>query len=376
MILRNLVTHLRKVFRESTALEWDRVGLQIGDLDSEIERIMVTLDIDDEVLEEAIRKKAHLIISHHPLIFNPIKNLTDTGPVQKKVLRLVRENIAVYSAHTNYDIMPGGLNDLIAEKMGLKDNVPIDPASCSWYKFVVFVPPEAKEKVREAICAAGGGRYGNYACCTFNIRGTGTFRPLEGASPYKGKIGDLSYVEEIRMECIVSEEELQDLIYSVIEAHPYEEVAYDVYPLETKFDDTGTGRIGNVTGTVTVEEFLKNLKILFGLDTVAWISSKKEASLNGKIEKVAVINGSANSLTRALALLECDLVVVGEISYHNALEISETGKTVVMIGHGTSEKWAPSGMCSILEHYFKVNGIDIEILKNMEGFTPWRYYIG
>ncbi|MBN2072679.1 MAG: Nif3-like dinuclear metal center hexameric protein [Actinobacteria bacterium] len=376
MILRNLITHLKKVFRESIALKWDRVGLQIGDLDSGIERIMVTLDIDDEVLEEAIRKKAHLIISHHPLIFDPINNLTDTGPVQKKVLRLVRENIAVYSAHTNYDIMPGGLNDLIVEKMGLKDNVPIDPASCSWCKFVVFVPPEAGEKVREAICGAGGGRYGKYDCCTFNLKGFGTFRPLEGASPHKGKIGNLSHAEEVRIECIVNPEDLQDLIDSVIKVHPYEEVAYDIYPLETKFEGTGTGRIGKVTGIMTVEEFLKNLKNLFGLDAVAWISQKKEDSLKNAVKKVAVVNGSANSLTIMLASLDCDLVVVGEIGYHSALEISESGKTVVMIGHGTSEKWAPSGMCNILEHYFKENEIDIEILKNIAGFTPWRYYIG
>ncbi|MGM0366757.1 MAG: Nif3-like dinuclear metal center hexameric protein [Actinomycetota bacterium] len=373
MILRELEDRLDKLFLKSRAMSWDNAGLQLGRLERDIKKIHITLDISGDVVDKAIADGTDLIISHHPLIFNLLKKITSGNWKEKLVLSLAENNIAVYAAHTNYDICPEGLGDFFIRTLGLKSVSFIQPYSEQWYKFVIFVPPEAEEKVRHAICSRGGGKWKNYSCCTFNTQGVGTFFPEKGSAPYSGEVGKLSFAKEVRIECIVSQSILDEVVNEARRIHPYQEAAYDVYRLENRFEEGGIGVTGSLQEPAGLEEFLKIAKDSAGLPGLRWSGAIGE----GKgIEKIAVVWGSANSLNEELAGLDCDLVMVGEINYHNAQDLTEQGKILVEIGHGLSERWAIEGIHDRLKAYLKKEGIKISLTKNNNGYSLWRYYIG
>ncbi len=377
MILKDLTLYLDKIFHKNLAYKWDKVGLQIGRAEAEIKKILITLDIDDDVIEEAVNAGSNLIISHHPLIFEPIENITDSSSgSSKKVLKLIEKGIAVYVAHTNYDIMPGGLIDILSEKLELEDLQYIKQEDVQWYKFVIFVPRDSQDKVRKAICSHGGGEFKNYSCCTFNTAGKGTFLPGEGAEPYIGEIGSLNTVDEIRMECIVNEDNLESMVKAATEAHPYEEAAYDIYKIENNFSSKGLGRYGRLRDPEVFKRYLKRLKQLLQVEVIGCLHKGIGNPGNKLIEKIAIVPGSANSLTEEITSLDCDLVLVGEIGYHNSIKISETGKIIAKLGHGVSEKWAIDDIYNRLSDYSSGNNMDLEIIKSKEGYWVWRYDIG
>jgi len=376
MILKEFVLGLDEIFQKDLALDWDRVGLQIGSSSSKINKILVTLDVDDELMEEAIASSTNLIISHHPVLFENMANITDYSSTGSRVLRLIENGIASYAAHTNYDIMDGGLNDIIAGRLDLEDISAIQAASKSWYKFVVFVPINNQVEIRKAICKSGGGKIGDYSCCTFSSRGRGTFLPGKDARPYIGKAGELSEVDEVRMECIVTENDLQGLKEAVIEAHPYEEPAYDIYRLENRIREAGPGRVGKLKDPIALNQLIRIIRKDLDLSDVGIFHRGVENTGNRMIEKVAVVSGSCNSLTGELAELDCDLIITGEISYHNAISLWESGKIVSMLGHGTIEKHAIDGMYDKLKNYIENNDLDIELRKTKWGYWDWRYDIG
>ena len=271
MILKDLALELDRIFSIDLALDWDKVGLQIGNTGNEINNILLTVDVSRDVINEAIKKGSELIVSHHPLIFDPVETILSSNDTEKEILKLIENRIAVYIAHTNYDFMQGGLNDYLAEKIGLTKTEKIKTISRNWYKFVVFVPEEAAGLIRETICSHGGGKWRNYSCCTFTSSGKGTFTPMEGSDPYSGKVGKISHIDEVRIECIVDEADLEGLIAAVIKAHPYEEVAYDVYGTQNKFENGGMGRCGILEKPIPAEDFFKEIKEKLGIDGFKWI---------------------------------------------------------------------------------------------------------
>ena len=375
MILKELALSLDKIFNRSLALSWDKVGLQIGNLESDINKILITLDITGEVVDEAVNLNSNLILAHHPLIFNSLDTILSSKAGEKEILTLIENRIAVYSAHTNYDLMTGGLNDFVASTLDLTDTEIIEEQYEQWYKFVLFVPLEAEEKIRKVICQHGGGKWQNYTCCTFNIEGKGTFIPQEGSKPYIGEVGCVNYVDEVRIECIVNERNLSSLIDATIKAHPYEEVAYDVYKIENKFKDAGIGRLGKLKEPESFRDFTRKIKNRLRIDGFKWMCKKDIKVDSKKIRKVAVVCGSGNSIARRLADIDYDLAIVGEIGYHNALQIIESGKILVAIGHGSSEKLATVDMCNKLEDFFQKKKIKVDILKSRLGYKSWRYQV-
>ncbi len=375
MILKDLASCLDRIFNRHIALDWDKTGLEIGDPEKDIKKILVTLDITGDEADEAVRTKSDLILTHHPLIFNPLDTILGSKNIEKEILKLIKNEVAVYAAHTNYDMMAGGLNDFLAASLGLIKIETIEEVHEQWYKFVVFVPEEAAEKIRDVICRYGGGKWQNYSCCTFNIEGKGTFIPHEGSKPYTGKIGKMNFVDEVRIECIVNEMDLGKLVDAVVKAHPYEEVAYDVYKIDNKFKAAGLGRLGEFKKPQTFKSFSEKIKQVLGIEVFRWMYKKDIKVDAKKIEKAALVCGSANSLTGRLADIYCDLVMVGEISYHNALQIIESGKILVAVGHGNSESLAITGMSDRLEEFLKKEKIKIDILKSKYGYKSWRYQI-
>lgn len=375
MILKELALSLDKIFNRSLALSWDKVGLQIGNLESDINKILITLDITGEVVDEAVNLNSDLILAHHPLIFNSLDTILSSKAGEKEILTLIENRIAVYCAHTNYDLMTGGLNDFVASTLDLTGTEIIEEQYEQWYKFVVFVPLKAEEKIRKVICQHGGGKWQNYTCCTFNIEGKGTFIPQKDSKPYIGEVGCVNYVDEVRIECIVNERNLSSLIDATIKAHPYEEVAYDVYKIENKFKDAGIGRLGKLKEPESFRDFTSKIKNRLGISGFKWLCKEDIKVDSKKIRKVAVVCGSGNSIARRLADIDYDLVIVGEIGYHNALQIIESGKILVAIGHGSSEKLATVDMCNKLEDFFQKQKIKIDILKSRLGYKSWRYQV-
>lgn len=375
MILKELVSSLDEIFHKSLAADWDRVGLQIGNERRDIKKILITLDLDNEAIEEAVGNDADLVISHHPTMFDPIDSVTYSNDTGKKVMRLVENKISAYAAHSNYDIMDEGLSDILAQKLGLKNIKSIGDHKKQWYKFVIFSPPGSHKKIVKAICGSGGGKFKDYSCCTFSSPGKGTFLPEKDAHPFIGNIGELSIVDEVRMECIVDEENLKQLIKDVIEVHPYEEPAYDIYKIENQLKNTGFGRYGRVEQPAVFKEYIKVLKKNLQIADIGWIDRGIKNTGDRLINKVAVAGGSVNSITKELTGIDCDLVIAGEISYHNAIKISESGKIVAVIGHGTSEKYAIDGIYNRLVRFFKDNNIDMDVFKSKSGYWIWRYDI-
>lgn len=375
MILKAFAEKLDLLFKKELAFDWDNVGLQIGNLDKDIKKILITLNLDYSVVSEAVNSRVDLVLAHHPLIFNPIKSIVSSDISQKKILSLIENKIALYVAHTNYDIMQEGLNEYVARRLGLVGLNVIDPHKIQWYKFVIFVPLEAEEEIRKVICKHGGGKWRNYSCCTFNIRGKGTFVPLEGAKPYIGEVGKISCVDEVRIECIVSEDILEDVVSSAIKAHPYEEVAYDIYKIENEFDEVGVGRVGELEEPEYFVDFLQRVKEKMEIRNLRWLHRDCEDLKKKKIKKVALVCGSANSMTPRLVSLDCDLIILGEINYHNALHIAESGKLLIEIGHGCSEKWAIDDIYSKLMDLVEAQGLEIELIKSKAGSINWRFYI-
>lgn len=375
MILKELVSILDKLFHKCMAADWDRAGFQIGNERRDIKRILVTLDLDDKVIEEAVSCNAGLVISHHPVIFHSLDSVTDSNNTGRKVMRLIENGISAYAAHSNYDIMDEGLSDILAQKLGLEDVKSIGSHKKQWYKFVIYAPSASQEKIRKVIWRSGGGKFRDYSCCTFSNSGTATFLPEKNAHPHTGSIGELSIVDEVRMECIVHEEELKQLVENVIKAHPYEEPAYDIHRIENQLDNTGFGRYGRVGQPAIFKEYIKVLKKNLQIADIGWIDRDTGNTGNKLVSKIAVAGGSANSITKELAKIDCDLVIAGEISYHNAIEISESGKIVAVIGHGTSEKYAIDDIYNKLISLFRDNKIDMDVFKSKSGYWIWRYDI-
>ena len=375
MILKELECRLDKLFVKSRAESWDNPGLQVGSLDSRIDKVLVTLDVNEQVLSEAVKGSASLIISHHPLIFNPLKSVTDKTYGQKLIRALIKEDIAVYSAHTNYDCMPDGLGRYYSLSLGLEEVSCIQPYSQPWYQLAIFVPEGHEQEVRQAICQAGGGQWGNYSCCTFNSAGQGTFLPQQGAQPFIGQAGQLSVTPEIKIECIVSPDVLDKVLDEALKKHPYQQPAYHISKLENRFAQGGLGICGTLKKKMDIENFLAAISSSLGLGSFRW-TTPKSGNNASNISRVAVVWGSANSLADSLMALDCQAVLVGEIGYHHALDLAAAGKTVIEIGHGCSEEWAMEDMYRRLVDYFGQEEVDIKVDKSKMGYMAWRYYSG
>ncbi len=348
---------ITKFFEElaptNLAEDWDNVGLLLGSKLQDINRILVCLDVTNQVADEAVEKKADLIVSHHPLIFKGIKRLNEDDLKGKILYKLIRNNIGVYSAHTNLDVAVGGVNDVLAKKLQLSDVNNLNRyREEKMYKFVVFVPEENGEDVRNAMCRAGAGHIGNYSDCSYMTGGTGSLKPLEGSNPYIGQSGRVEKVKELRIESIVPKRYLKSVISAVIDAHPYEEVAYDVYELELPTKEYGLGRVGVLKESMDMESFISHVKSSLGLDRLRIIGKGEK-----RISKVAVFGGSFDGDLSGVLREGADVLITGDIKYHMAQDNSEMGLCVIDAGHFSTEHVIVSELVGLIKERF--SGIDV-----------------
>ncbi|MFL6557734.1 MAG: Nif3-like dinuclear metal center hexameric protein [Bacillus sp. (in: firmicutes)] len=349
------------------AMEGDKIGLQIGRLNKKVERIMIALDVLENVIDEAIDKNVQLIIAHHPIIYRPLKNLLTETVQGKMIEKLLKHDIAVYAAHTNLDVAKGGVNDLLAAALGLKDAEVLVPTfDTKLKKLVVFVPASHAESLRQVLGNAGAGSIGNYSHCSFSASGTGRFLPSENTNPFIGEAGRLEEVEEVRLETIVPEPLLKKTITAMIKAHPYEEVAYDVYPLENKGEVLGLGKIGKVN-EMTLGEFAETVKKALEVSHVRVVGD-----LTAKVNKVAVLGGDGNKYFMNAKFKGADVYVTGDIYYHTAHDAAMQGLNMIDPGHNV-EKVMKKGLTAVLHKMCQESGYEVEIFPSEENTDPFQF---
>lgn len=312
--------------------DYDNCGLQVGDPSNEVDSVMVCLDCTEAVVEEAAAMGCGLIISHHPVIFRGLKALTGRDHVERTVLAAIRRGIAILSLHTDLDNVVDGVNGEIARLLGLKSVGVLDPKPGQLRKLVVFVPHEKAEAVRSALFAAGAGHIGGYDECSFNLQGTGTFRAGAGTRPHVGRQGERHQEPETRVEVILVAHREAAILAAMRRAHPYEEVAYDLYPLANEHPGIGSGLLGEWEKPLTEMDFLARLKEVFQPGIF-----RHTRLLGRPIRRVALCGGSgAFLLGRALGA-QADAFITGDVKYHQFFDAD--GRLLLAdIGHYASER--------------------------------------
>lgn len=350
------------------AMNGDKVGLQIGHLNKRVDRVMIALDVLESVVDEAIEQKVQLIIAHHPLIFRPLHHiLTDTSQ-GRIVEKLIKHDIAVYAAHTNLDITDGGVNDMLAHALQLtevKVLVPMEEEKLN--KLVVYVPEENAADVREALGKCGAGAIGNYSHCTFSVDGTGRFLPGDEANPHIGVQGRLEAVQEVRIETIYPASMEKAVLAAMLKAHPYEEVAYDIYPLANKGIERGLGRIGYLKETMSLKEFAAHVKETLQVDGVRVVGD-----LNTQINKVAVLGGDGNKYVSHAKFAGADVYVTGDMYYHTAHDAMMFGLPIVDPGHHI-EQIMKQGVSEQLSKLCAENGFAVQFIPSKVKTDPFQF---
>ncbi len=361
---------MEKLAPAGLAMEWDNCGLQVGDPEAEVSGILLALDADLDVCREAAEKSCKLIITHHPLFLKQLKQINLQSPQGALVAALIKNGLTLYSAHTNLDSAKDGVNDCLAGLLGLEQTSVLKPVrSDGYYKFVVFVPAGHEDKVREAVCRAGAGWIGNYSDCTFQTTGTGTFRPLEGTDPFIGKQGELEKVDEIRLETIVPERLAGKVVEAVLEAHPYEEVAYDLYPLKIKRASTGLGRVGELNRSVSLGQLAAEVKKILGLKAV-----RVGGDAGGTVTRVALCGGSGADLWPLARDAGADVIITGDVGYHSARDMVQSGFRFIDAGHYGTERVVLPVLKEYLEEQCQRLGLDVRVHITGINGDPYAIY--
>ncbi len=324
---------VHKLYAPELAEDWDNVGLQVGDPGAHLERVMVALDPSLSAVQAARDAGAQALVTHHPLLFRPIKRLTPEDAVGLALWTAVRDGVAIISAHTNLDCAVDGLNSWLATRLGVQQNSPLQSVAGDYLKLIVFVPSGHEQSVSEALFSAGAGQIGNYDECSFRTLGEGTFRPGQGTTPFIGEIGQREQLEEIRLETIIPKRKLARALEKMQKAHPYEEVAYDLVPLQNQVPGAGLGRIGKLEQATTLDDFAARVKDALGCDHLRLIGSGSQT-----IHKVALCGGSGAGLLQTAHRQGADVLVTGDVKYHDARQAEELGIALIDAGHFATEK--------------------------------------
>lgn len=328
----DILGFINKIAPPTLAESWDNPGLQVGNPTGEVNRIMVALDSSPPVIEAAIRSRCNLLVTHHPLIFKPLSSVSTATPHGKSIHDAIENKLSIIALHTNYDSADGGLNDLLAQKIGLLSCTPLQ---ATWtqklVKLVVYVPSEHLESVRSAMLPFAE-KLGKYSDCSFAAKGLGTFTPLSGASPFVGKEGVFERVAEERLELLMDQDVMPKALKSLRLSHPYEEPAFDVYPLLNQGRSLGLGRIGRLSSPLPLEAYAARLAGILRSPGLRYVG--EAAAL---VSKVALCSGSGASMIKAAKRAGADLLVTGDLKYHEARDAEDLEMAVIDAGHFPTE---------------------------------------
>jgi len=344
---------------------YDNAGLIIGNKNSEIKNILICLDVTEEVLDEAITKGCNLIIAHHPIIFFPLKKINGNNFVERIVIKSIQNNISIYAAHTNLDNVKNGVNAKICEKLGLKNCKIISPKKNLLRKIISFCPTEYAVSVRQALFAAGAGHIGEYDECSFNSAGTGTFRASENTNPFVGEQGKQHQEQELKIETIYPTHLENKILKALFSSHPYEEVAYDIIPLENKNPLVGSGMVGELEVEKNEKEFLNFLKEKMKTSCI-----KHTKLFNKPIKKVAVCGGAGSFLLKDAILNGADIFISSDFTYHQFFD-AENKIIIADIGHYESEQFTSEIFFNLLKENFP----DLNICVTEKNTNPVNCFL-
>lgn len=346
------------------AMDGDKIGMQVGRTDKPVKRVLVALDAYPAVVDEAVQIGADMLVTHHAMLFRPLQ-MIDTSTVRgHAIAQAMVADLAVFNAHTNLDIADGGVNDVLSDLLGLQDVEVLDRTRNEQLrKLVVFVPRDSHAKVLDAVCAAGAGHIGAYSHCTFNTPGTGTFLPGEGTNPYIGEAGKLEHADEVRLETIVPEQLVEQVVRAMLTAHPYEEVAYDLYPLELMGKASGIGRVGNLESVTSLEQFAHHVRTVLGLTHIRFSGPKDRP-----IQRVAVLGGSGGRYAGAAMRKQADVLVTSDCDHHTVAEALHDGLSIIDATHAALE-------VPVLEHVAtrirEALGVEVLVTSALEDPFTW-----
>ena len=348
MKIKDITDYLETIAPLHYQENYDNSGLIVGDKNAPVKKILITLDAIEEVVDEAIKEKCQLIIAHHPIVFGGLKKLNGKNYIERVVIKAIKNNIAIYAIHTNYDNVIDGVNAKICERLGLVDCEILLPKKQLLKKLYTFIPVAHHERVAKAVFDAGAGYIGNYSETSFNVKGTGTFKGNEKSNPVLGKKGILEKADEIKFETIFPAYIEEKIIAALLEAHPYEEVAYDIVLLDNAYSKVGSGMVGNLKKPVDELSFLKSVKKNLKTDSIRY------TKLLGKpIKRVAVCGGSGRFLLNNAIAANADVFITADFKYHDFFD-ADSKLVVADVGHYESEQFTKELLLQHLSEKFPI----------------------
>ena len=364
MKVKEIADYIESLIPLSQQEEYDNSGLIVGDPENQVSGVLVCLDVTDKVLEEAVQKGCNLVIAHHPLIFHGLKKLTPSDPLQQAVISAIQNKLSIYAAHTNLDNSAAGLNALFCSKLGLKNCRILSPTKDILRKLITFCPDNHADSLRNALFGAGAGHIGNYDQCSYNLAGQGTFRALDHANPFVGNKNELHFESEVRIEVVFPAWLQGRLIESLISVHPYEEVAYDIYPILNEHKGVGAGMIGELENESELTCFFNKIKQITGIPYLRYHQGNRKS-----IKKVAVCTGSGGFLIQAAINQDADIFLTADLKYHDFF-LPNQEMNLVDMGHYESEQMVKEWIYDILIEKFNTFAIFISRINT----NPVNYY--
>lgn len=357
----NIIRLMKRIAPPSLAEKWDNCGLQAGSVNWPANRIWTALDPSLPVVSAACAAGVDMLITHHPLYISPPQSL-DFEKFPGNILKMAAESrLSIYSAHTNFDSVNGGLNDICASRLGLQEVRMLTTGESEAYcKLAVFIPAGHEADVLNALEQTRAGVYGEYSACSFTTPGTGRFKPSAGASPYIGQAGELTAVDEVRLETIVEKRDLADVVGVLKAAHPYETMAYDIYPLAGSINNPhGLGRIGELEKEMTLRSFAEHVRRQFAADSVRLAGDPDMA-----VKKVALCSGGGSGLLSEFLASPAQVYVSGDLKYHDGRTVADAGRGLVDAGHFETECLVVDAFLEMLTELARENKLDV----NIEGY--------
>ncbi|MCD6293083.1 MAG: Nif3-like dinuclear metal center hexameric protein [Deltaproteobacteria bacterium] len=365
-----LIDYLKAKITSELSESWDNCCLQAGSRKWSLRGILCCLDFSSAVIAEAQEIGANFILSHHPLLFKPLKRL-DLDVFPGNLLhQALNAGITLYSAHTNLDSVVGGVNDHLAGLLGVTDCLPLVSHLRELYKLVTFVPAADADRVGEALFAAGAGRLGRgrYSECSFRSSGVGSFRPGPGAAPRVGEIGKINLVDEIRLEMVLDKDRLLSVLEALRQAHPYEVPAYDLYPMQLPDEACGSGRVGELEKAAVLTEFVDFTKQQLKVDSLRLIGGIADCP----VKKIALCGGSGFSFYKQAQAAGADLFITGDVKYHEAREvIDQVGIPILDAGHFSTERPVLEGCAAWFREFLSESGTVIPVTIAYSECEPW-----
>jgi dinuclear metal center YbgI/SA1388 family protein len=363
MKIKDITDYLETIAPLPYQESYDNSGLIVGDSSALVKKVLITLDVTEAVVDEAIRDKCQLIIAHHPIVFGGLKKLNGKNYVERVVIKAIKNNIAIYAIHTNYDNVIEGVNAKICQRLGLIDCEILVPKKQLLKKLYTFIPVAHHEKVAKAIFDAGAGYIGNYSETSFNVNGTGTFKGNEKSNPVLGKKGVLEKAEEIKFETIFPAAIEGKVIKALLNAHPYEEVAYDIVTLDNAYAKVGSGMVGNLKKEIDALTFLKSVKKNLKTEVI-----RHTELLAKPIKRVAVCGGAGRFLLNNAIAAGADLFITADFKYHDFFD-ADNKIVIADVGHYESEQFTRDLLLQHLSEKFPILAARISIVNT----NPIKY---